>query len=327
MDSIDLQVLKTINDWSNQNKKVVMGTIVQTWGSSPRPPGAIVGIEGSGKVVGSVSGGCLEDDLISKIRVDSLIDRPSFVSYGVTKEEAKMFGLPCGGILKLLLEPINDNSKIGELLKYVTEQKIVKRILDIKNHEVNYIFEKSDKKVDYNDDFLTTLHGPQWRILVIGAGQLSSYIAQFAQALDYQVIVCDPRNEYIDTWTVPNVQIKTQMPDDVINEISVDSHTAIVAVTHDPKIDDLGLIEGLKSPAFYVGALGSKITTQKRKERLLQFDISELELNKLFGPIGLNIGGKTPPEIALSLISEITAVRNKSDIINAASKSKVLMQS
>jgi xanthine dehydrogenase accessory factor len=157
---------------------------------------------------------------------------------------------------------------------------------------------------------LTTVHGPRWRLLVIGAGQLSKYVAQMAQALDYEVIVCDPREEYAITWDVPGAPLNRGMPDDVVLELDLDSHSAVVAVTHDPKLDDLALIEALKSPAFYVGALGSRLNTQKRRERLAQFDLSQSELDRLHGPVGLRIGSKTPPEIAVAIIAEMTAVRH-----------------
>ena len=163
----------------------------------------------------------------------------------------------------------------------------------------------------FNGQILTTVHGPRWRLLIIGAGQLSKYVAMMAQALDYDVIVCDPREEYAVTWDVPNTTLLREMPDDVVVELNLDSHSAVVAVTHDPKLDDLALIEALKSPAFYVGALGSRLNTQKRRERLEQFDLSKEELARLHGPVGLRIGSKTPPEIAVAIIAEMTAVRHE----------------
>ena len=147
-------------------------------------------------------------------------------------------------------------------------------------------------------------------MLIIGAGQISNYLAQMGLALDYNIIVCDPREEYADTWHVPGCEFTRGMPDDVISELNLDSHSAVVAVTHDPKLDDLALIEALKSPAFYVGALGSRLNTAKRKQRLAGFDLSQAELDRLHGPVGLRIGSKTPPEIAVSILAEMTAVRH-----------------
>jgi xanthine dehydrogenase accessory factor len=162
----------------------------------------------------------------------------------------------------------------------------------------------------FDGDRLQTVHGPRWRLLIIGAGQLSRYLAQMAQALDYQVIICDPREEYAETWDVEGARLDRGMPDDVVNAMDLDARSAVVAVTHDPKLDDLALIEALKSPAFYVGALGSRLNTEKRRERLAQFDLSQAELARLHGPVGLRIGSKTPPEIAVSILAEMTAVRH-----------------
>jgi xanthine dehydrogenase accessory factor len=169
---------------------------------------------------------------------------------------------------------------------------------------------RADAPLIFDRKRLTTVHGPRWRLLIIGAGQLSQYLAQMAQALDYSVTVCDPREEYADTWNVEGAVLERGMPDDVVLAMGLDSHSGVVAVTHDPKLDDLALMEALKSPAFYVGALGSRLNSQKRRERLTMFDLSQGELDRLHGPIGLSIGSKTPPEIAVSILAEMTAVRH-----------------
>ena len=147
-------------------------------------------------------------------------------------------------------------------------------------------------------------------MLVIGAGQLSKYLAQIAVGLDYQVTVCDPRVEYTDTWDIPGVTLVKTMPDDTVIEMKLDERCAVVALTHDPKLDDLALMEALKSPAFYVGALGSRANNAKRRKRLEEFDLTREQIGRLHGPIGLYIGSRTPPEIAISILAEITAVKN-----------------
>jgi xanthine dehydrogenase accessory factor len=154
------------------------------------------------------------------------------------------------------------------------------------------------------------VHGPRWRLLIIGAGQLSTFLAQMAQGLDYQVTICDPREEYAEGWNVAGVELKRGMPDDVVLEMSLDGHSAVVTLTHDPKLDDMALLEALKSPAFYVGALGSRGNTAARKQRLALFDLSPGEIERLHGPVGLDLGGKTPAEIAVSIAAELVAVRN-----------------
>jgi xanthine dehydrogenase accessory factor len=170
---------------------------------------------------------------------------------------------------------------------------------------------RSSDDVVFDGKTLTTVHGPRWRLLLIGAGQLSRYVTQFAQALDYHVTICDPREEYAEGWAVPGAALTREMPDDVVRQMGTDAHTAVVAATHDPRLDDMALLEALRSPAFYVGAIGSRANNRKRRERLIKhFDMTEAELDRLHGPIGLQIGGKTPPEIALAIVAEMTAVRH-----------------
>ena len=316
MDSVDLQVLRSSVAWLGQGHRVILATIVETWGSSPRPAGAMLAVRGDGLVAGSVSGGCVEDDLIFRIRNKSLaVDKPEIATYGISKDEATRYGLPCGGKLELVLEPIRDNDSVVELLKRVDRHELVARTLDLDTGKVALRpASRADAPLSFDRRRLTTVHGPRWRLLIIGAGQLSQYLAQMAQALDYSVTVCDPREEYADTWNVEGSVLERGMPDDVVVAMGLDSHSAVVAVTHDPKLDDLALMEALKSPAFYVGALGSRLNSQKRRERLTMFDLSRGELDRLHGPIGLSIGSKTPPEIAVSILAEMTAVRHGVDL-------------
>ena len=311
MDSVDLQVLKTSLEWRSEGHDVILGTIVQTWGSSPRPPGAMLAIRDDGLVSGSISGGCIEDDMINKVRDQSLeVDKPSVVTYGISKEEANRFGLPCGGTLQVVLEKISDDQSFRELLDRVERHELVCRSLVITTGDVALSQALSTDELSFDGETLRCVYGPRWRLIIIGAGQLSTYVAQMAKALDYHVIVCDPRAEYADTWDVPGTVLSREMPDDLVVALKLDAHSAVVAVTHDPKLDDLALLEALKSPSFYVGALGSRLNSQNRRERLLLFDLSESEINLLHGPVGLRIGSKTPPEIAVSILAEITAVRN-----------------
>jgi len=312
MDSVDLQVLRSSVAWLAEGHRVILATIVETWGSSPRPAGAMLAIRGDGLVAGSVSGGCVEDDLIHRIRNKSLaIDKPEIATYGISKDEATRYGLPCGGKLELVLEPIADGNGVADLLARIDRHELTARTLDMRTGQVTLRpASRSDSTLSFDRLRLTTVHGPRWRMLIIGAGQLSQYLAQMAQALDYSITVCDPREEYADTWNVEGTVLDRNMPDDVVLAMNPDSHSAVVAVTHDPKLDDLALMEALKSPAFYVGALGSRLNSQKRNERLKLFDLSDDELRRLHAPIGLNIGSKTPPEIAVSILAEMTAVRH-----------------
>jgi xanthine dehydrogenase accessory factor len=309
MDGVDLQVLKKAAEWLAAGRRAVLGTVVRTWGSAPRPVGSLVAIRDDGLVVGSVSGGCIEDDLIDRVRRSAGGARPERVTYGVTAEEAFRFGLPCGGTIELVLEPLGAASAIQPLLERIERGVPTVRLLDMRSGDVRLEDGDGTEELDSTDARLVSAFGPRWRLLLIGAGQLTHYVAQFALACDYQITICDPRSEYADAWTVPGTELVRTMPDDTVLEMKPDRHTAIVALTHDPKLDDLALIEALKSDAFYVGAIGSQRNQAKRKERLKEFGVTDRQLARLHGPVGLKNGARTPPEIAASIVAEMTAVK------------------
>jgi xanthine dehydrogenase accessory factor len=311
MDSIDLDVLKTCEQWIAQGRPCQLVTVIRTWGSSPRPEGATLALSGDGQVIGSVSGGCVEDDLIARVRAEGITHtRPEIVTYGITADEAHRFGLPCGGTIELAIEPLSAKSRIGELLAQLGRHQLVARRLDLATGDVALSPASPGMSMQVSSAALTTVHGPRWRLLIIGAGQLSAFLAQIAIGMEYQVTVCDPREEYRSGWNVPGVEVVHAMPDDLVLEMRLDARSAVVALTHDPKLDDLALMEALKSPAFYVGAIGSRANNARRRERLKLFDVSDEQLARLHGPIGLYIGSKTPAEIAISILAELTAVKN-----------------
>ena len=311
MDSIDLEVLKTCAAWIAGGHRCELVTVIKTWGSSPRPVGATLAIRDDGTVVGSVSGGCIEDDLIAHVRTHGIVRaRPEIVSYGISADEAHRFGLPCGGTIELAIEPLHAESSVAELLARLERHELIERRLDLKSGAVSLHAAAPGATLVLDDDLLTTQHGPRWRLLIIGASQLSRFVAQIATAMDYHVIVCDPREDYRGGWNVAGVPLLHAMPDDLVLELQLDSRSAVLALTHDPKLDDLALMEALRSPAFYVGAIGSRANNAKRRERLLQFDVTPEQLARLHGPVGLYIGSKTPAEIAISILAELTAVKN-----------------
>jgi xanthine dehydrogenase accessory factor len=310
MDSLDLQVLAQARDWRAAGQPVWLVTVLETWGSAPRPPGALLALRGDGVVSGSVSGGCVEDDLIDRVRRGDRPERPTLVSYGVTKDEAARFGLPCGGNLRLLLEPLVDTPWIDEVLARTQRHELVARCLDITSGAVRLEPAQRGEAFSFDGATMRTLFGPRWRMVIVGAGQLSQVLAQMALALDFEVIVCDPREEYRGGGSLPGVVFSAEMPDDLVLRLELDAHSAVVALTHDPKLDDMVLLEALQSPAFYVGALGSRGNTAKRKQRLAGFDLTACEINRLHGPVGLHLGGRTPAEIAVSILAEIIAVRH-----------------
>lgn len=309
MDNVDLNVLRQVVAWRQQGHAVVLGTITRTWGSAPRPVGSVVAVRSDGQIAGSVSGGCIEDDLIARMREKALAAQGcEVVRYGVSGDEAARFGLPCGGTLELVLEPLSDASCIDELLAELSAGQRVRRELLLASGVVTLGAADGADVVLLDEQRLVTTHGPNWRLFIVGAGQMTQYLAQMAQALDYQVVVCDPRDEYMPD--LPGVLRTREMPDDAVLALKPDAHTAVIALTHDPKLDDLALMEALKSACFYVGAIGSRVNQAKRKQRLKEhFGMADAELARLHGPVGLKNGARTPPEIAVSILAELTAVR------------------
>jgi xanthine dehydrogenase accessory factor len=310
MDSLDLQVLAQAATWKASGHRVWLVTVLETWGSAPRPPGALLCLREDGQIVGSVSGGCVEDDLISRVRDGERSEVPKLVTYGVSKDEAARFGLPCGGNLRLVVEPVRETRWINEILARTERHEVVARRLDLATGLVELVSADPQQGFQFNGTHLEAPFGPRWRLLIVGAGQLSQAVARIALMLDFQVTCCDPREEYLLGWDVTGAVHSSSMPDDLVIEMQLDAHSAVVALTHDPKLDDLVLLEALKSPAFYVGALGSRANTEKRKQRLLHFDLTQDEIDRLHGPVGLHLGGKTPAEIAVSILAEVVAVRN-----------------
>ena len=311
MESLDLRVLGDALAWRRAGHAVTLVTVVETWGSAPRPPGALLAVRDDGIVSGSVSGGCVEDDLIARVKSGERNAAPSMVAYGVTKDEAARFGLPCGGTLRLVQEPLRETGWVEELLARTAAHELVARTLVLATGRVTLAPASRDERMRFDGLELTTLFGPKWRMLLVGAGQLSQAVAQMAVLLDFDVLVCDPREEYSNTLAVTGARHVPGMPDDVVREMRPDAHTAIVALTHDPKLDDMALMEALRSDAFYVGALGSSRNQAARKKRLAEhFGLTDEELARLHGPVGLRIGAKTPAEIAVSILGEIVECKN-----------------
>jgi xanthine dehydrogenase accessory factor len=311
MQGTDQQVLDAVLRWAGEGHRFALVTVARTWGSAPRPAGSWMALRDDGQVQGSVSGGCIEADLIERMLAGGFDAHLPFVlKYGVTQEEAHRYGLPCGGTMELVVEPCPGLDALKSLSARLAQGQLVLRTVRIGRPGSTMAAGSSMDAVRWDGDALSTPHGPAWRLLIIGAGQISTYLAQMAQALGYQVIVCDPRSEYTAEWNVAGTTLLSVMPDDAVIELNLDPHSAVVALTHDPKLDDMVLLEALKSAAFYVGALGSTVNSERRRERLLEhFDLAQAEIDRLHGPVGLPIGSRTPPEIAVAIVAEMTAVR------------------
>lgn len=309
MQSLDLDVLHNALDWKRAGRRAWLVTVAQTFGASPRPPGSLLAMRDDGILVGSVSGGCIEDDLVSR-REEYTGRKPHFAAYGITSEDARRFGLPCGGQLEVIIEPEVPIADLEALLERIAAGRIVERRVDLATGAWSFGEAQPTDECVRGEAQFTSVHGPRWRMLVIGASEIAVYLAQVAGTLDFKVFVCDPREEYRSAWRVEGTQWIDGMPDDAVLAFKPDGHSVILTVSHDPKLDDMALLEALKSDAFYIGAVGSRQTSADRRKRLADFELTAGQIAKLRGPVGLSIGSRTPPEIAVAILADLVATRN-----------------
>ena len=309
MQSLDVDVLESLLAWQRGGRRAWLVTVAQTFGASPRPPGSLLAMRDDGILVGSVSGGCIEEDLVAR-REEFGGRAPHFRSYGITAEDARRFGLPCGGKLEVIVEAGIPVADLEALLAHIEGGKVVARHVDLATGAWSFAPAQPTDECERTDTRFTGIHGPRWRMLIIGASEIAHYLAEIAGTVDYRVFVCDPREEYRQAWRVPRATFVDGMPDDAVLAIRPDGHTVIITVSHDPKLDDMALLEALKSEAFYVGAVGSQRTSDERRKRLAGFDLTAREIARLRGPVGLSIGSRTPPEIAVAILADIIATRN-----------------
>jgi xanthine dehydrogenase accessory factor len=317
MENLDVMVLRQLRDWRMAGRRALLATVVRTWGSSPRPIGSIMALDERGAVCGSVSGGCIEDDLIYRYTQayaeGNELPRgaPQFVKYGVTADEAHRFGLPCGGTLELLLEYDPDAQALDALVAALQAGRLMRRRVALADGRVTLEDAPAPAELQVDAVELVNTFGPEYRMLLIGAGQLTEYLATMALFSGFAVTVCDPREEYRRSFALPGAQLASTMPDDTVEAFKPDARSCVIALTHDPKLDDLALMAALDSPAFYVGAIGSRRNNLARRQRMVEhFGIDAARLARLRGPIGIYIGSKTPPEIAVSVMAEVLAAKN-----------------
>lgn len=318
--SSDVEVLNKAIEWLDNGDTVELVTVAKTWGSSPRPPGSIAAVRSDGHLVGSVSGGCIEKQLA--VRIDNS-DRAQAFSHEITDDEARRFGLPCGGHLELVFEQLNESSELKKILTAIDNRKRLARTVNLRTVDLattsKVEYKEVDRSVDffYDGDQIRKIFGPAWRMLIIGGGQLSRYVAQFAQALDYDVVVCEPRQEYASSFNVAGCKLVSSLPDEAVLQHAADHHSVVLALTHDSNLDDSALVEALPSNAYYVGALGSRANNERRRKRLSDIGVENVE--RLHGPVGLPIGSRSAAEIAISIVAELVQLRNAPDQHNRTS--------
>ncbi len=299
-------VLEHAIRWQSEGHGVELITVVKTFGSSPRPVGSLAAVRHDGHMVGSVSGGCIEKQLVEQIRSGH---NPAPITYNVTDAEAKRFGLMCGGSIELLFENVSENSKLSELQQRLNRNQRTTRHLHVATGEVTLNDAAEQDQFHFDGESLINILGANYHLIIIGANELSRFTVEFAQAVDFEVSVIEPREEFNASWPIPTPTPINQMPDDAVIELARHEHCGVLALTHDPNLDDLALLEALTKNLFYVGALGSTRSHEKRLARLRHFDAPENKLDTIHAPIGVNIGSRTASEIAISIVAELVKLR------------------
>ncbi len=317
------QVPEAALEWVQAGVPVALATVVETWGSAPRPRGSQLAISGDAGMVGSVSGGCVEAAVVSEA-LEAMTDGvPRVLEYGVSDEAAFAVGLACGGRIRVLVEPVGVGSGpevalLAELVKARCErQAVVYAVncvtwerclsgnlpLDLRDDAAQVLL--SDQS-GFSGDWFLGAHNPPLRMAVVGAVHIAQALVPMAMAAGYDVTVFDPRSAFLTASRFPDTDLQEAWPDEALTEFGLDARTAVVTLTHDPKIDDPAILVTLNSSAFYLGCLGSKRTHAKRLERLAAGGMSRQDLARIHAPIGADIGAKSPAEIAVSILAQIT---------------------
>ncbi|NVK57833.1 MAG: XdhC family protein [Alteromonadaceae bacterium] len=322
MQSLDVSVLTKVNTWLTQEKPFWFCTVLATWGSSPREPGSLFAAVDSSEWVGSLSGGCVEDDFLSRIANHEFNQPAQVIRYGEESPNATIT-LPCGGILDVLIEKVTPNETTAShfatylhcLLGHDTRVRTINTQTGQATFtEVLHNTPAVNWLVDENRVELRT--GPARRLIIAGYSPVAEYCARFAISLGFEVIMCEHRAQEQALCHIEGCRFEpTFAPDFLLQAGSVHSHTAIVALTHDPRIDDLTMMEAVTTDAFYIGVMGSKRTSTKRAERLQRVgQLSASQMGCIHMPIGLDIGSKTPAEIGLAVMADIVKAYRKPNI-------------
>ncbi|WP_104019338.1 XdhC family protein [Roseovarius nitratireducens] len=306
--------------WHRTGKGAALATVVETWGSAPRRVGSQLAISGEGEIAGSVSGGCVEGAVVVEALDAIEAGRPAMLEYGVTDDDAFAVGLACGGTIRVLVEPVGSvmpEDVLADLVlaregrvpvAYVTGMT-ARRRLEREGHEVRFRMDRSGFEED--GETFVAIHNPPLRLIVVGAVHIAQALVPMARIAGFDPVVIDPRESFASEARFPGETVLDDWPDEGLRALGLDGRTALVLLTHDPKLDDPALGEALRSEVFYIGALGSTRTHAKRVARLTDAGFSEVEIARIHGPIGLDIGAAGPAEIAVSILAQMTQVLRK----------------
>ncbi len=318
MNASNTDVIQALCQAISNQEVVYLATVLSTWGSSPRPPGAMMVWSERLGVTGSISGGCIEENLFARIKQGEFsTNMITLLRFGEQLNDStelshhsEDISLPCGGTLNIALERFDGRRKNRkedhwkEILAQLNNRRGLKREVNLVTGE--WSWQAGDPfALECHRDTLVQYIGPTRKLLIVGANQVSWYLASYAKTLDFNVSICDPSTELGPQWWNEEFSLLNTYPDGIIDRDFSDANSAIVAVSHDPRLDDMALLEGLPSQAFYIGAMGSLNTSNTRKQRLQNLDLPSTLINKLHAPIGLDIGSKTPAEIAMSIAAHL----------------------
>ena len=305
-------ILTPLSIWLKDKRKIALATVISTWGSSQRPVGGQMAIDQNGEISGSVTGGCIEGAVITE-GIKSLSDGKTRVKdYGISNDMAWEVGLACGGELKVLIQPLQIEDKIiFSIVESIRKREVIKLKINTKSGLRTIDKSISQQSSSFNQLMNEFIHiiDPKPRLFIIGAVHIAQELVKLATIADFEITLIDPRDHFATKKRFPNCQIINDWPDNALSKFKFDKATHLVTLTHDPKIDDPALIYSLKKNIGYVGSLGSKKTHQKRCERLSLLGFNQNDLNKIHGPIGLDIKAKNPAEIAISILGEIIQFR------------------
>ena len=316
MQHLDLQVVRRALQWSTAGQQVWLCTVLATYGSAPRAPGSLLAVNGGGQWIGSLSGGCVEEDFLERVAEGAFAQAVCVVRYGEGDDPRSRISLPCGGILDVLVETLEPTCEVQahlrELESALLGQRRLIREIDLASGARDvFVDREQGARIEREVDRVRVRIGAAQRLLLAGYSSVAQACAEFAVGLGFEVILCDPRDEVLEGVVLNNVEIRRQLPSVFIADGGCHSDTAVVALTHDPRIDDLAMMEAVRTDAFYIGVMGSVRTSQKRFERLRRIGgLGEAELARIHAPIGLNLGSKTPAEIALAVLADILRIRS-----------------
>lgn len=311
---LDTQVIEKALQWARTGERIWLCTVVSTYGSAPRAPGSMLVANSRGVFVGSLSGGCVEEEFIESIKQGELHQPTQLVRYGDSPEQTRRLRLPCGGVLIVLVECREPTEPwiehLMSLHSALMGQTQVLRHVDLTTAKTwqEPVGVQGDEAVKVTDEHVQIRVGPALRLILAGLSPVAEFCASFALAIGCEVIACDPRDEMRDV-RLEGVNMQRVLPSVFIAKGGCHAATAVVALTHDPKIDDLALMEAIHTEAFYIGAMGSRATSTKRAERLRRIgQFSDEQIARLHMPIGLDLGSKSPPEIALAVMADVLRV-------------------